>query len=287
MSKLTDYIEKELKKGFSSEKIKETLVKYKYPEDEIEEALIEVKQHEFPQHRWKKPLLWEMTGVISGLILIIILLVYPFGNGEKITEKIEIVAEKQLTVPECDGLSVGERDVCVLRLAKQQNETQICVVMSDVSRKIDCYQRIWEKDECRYLDIVGEDADECYAGKAVNENDENVCFSAKNITRCMNALLDKAGIDVVCKDSNCKQQIEFFTKPPICDTPLCKLSSTNNNAGLDKLIVEYKNKETTKIGNILKSDEELYEIALKNKNINMCKYLEDNSLKLKCMEKLK
>ncbi|MBS3137046.1 hypothetical protein J4232_01310 [Candidatus Woesearchaeota archaeon] len=310
MSKLTDYIEKELKKGFSIEKIKETLLKYKYPEDEINEALVEVKQYEFPQHKWKKPLLWEMIGVVGGLILIIILLIYPFDRvGEGVQEK--IVPEKPLTVPECDGLQPAKRDVCVLRLAAQRNETEICVVMNDVSRKIDCYQKIWEKNECRYLEIIGEDADECYVGKAVLEMDFTYCYKTKDVEKCFEKLfllnntkdiclkegyLDKDCLDYYISTTNeislcdnfdiykkgfCIYDIAIRTNnKELCNydfgKPLttfsCKFKIASNKMEKENIIKEFQQLMIEKYekGHI-NTNEFIFDIAVIEKDINYCK----------------
>ncbi len=299
MSKLTDYIEKELKKGFSSDKVKQTLLKYKYPENEVNEALKEVQSAEFPQHRWKKPVFWEIFGVIVAVILVMLLLFFP---SQKEIEK-EI---NKVVVPQCDNLLPAERDVCVLKLAAQQNDTAICGVIGDLSKQIDCYQQVWANDQCRYEELVGEDADECYMEKALKTINFNFCLKTKNPQNCLEQLFvikkDKsvclinnniynqgcinylinstndASLCTFTDNQSCRYTIALNTKnKELCNLDnkrmsfYCKFALTNDRTEKESLIKEYQQQIIDKKGeNGVIENDFIFEIAIKEKDSSYC-----------------
>lgn len=89
MSKLSEYIQKELKKGFSLKQVKSALLKVGYKEDLIDEAIKEVNDYEFPQHKHRRiPNIWIIVlGIFAIMAVFVIVLLYlPLGNQDSEVE---------------------------------------------------------------------------------------------------------------------------------------------------------------------------------------------------------
>ena len=247
MSKITDYIEKELKKGFSAEKIKETLIKYKYPEKEVDEAISQVKEHEFPQHKWKKPLFWEMVAGIAGLIVLLFLLLAPDGflgaTYNEINNGIELKEDVDITVPECDGLAIEERDICILQLAKEKNDSDFCSAIINTDLKLDCSLKIWQFNECMYLELINIDNNECLLKEAVQSKNIDYCYKTNKVDSCILTILQ------VNPEINCRND----------DYCLMLAANVSKNVGYCSTINDIRIKEKC-----------IYNIALLTKNIGYC-----------------
>ena len=253
MSKLTTYVEKELKKGFSKEQITRVLLKYQYDQEDIDQAFSEVGHHEFPQHTLEKP---HMGKMMFGIVMVIIISLALFFSIQAVQEKSpeftfntvdlnKITKERELkweeyqkkteeileSSPCSDVEEEQERDICLLKLAAQTGEEKYCDPIESYSIGGKCRKKIWqsEEDTCKYLEAIGEDSSVCYGEKAVQEDNMQVCDYANNHTICLNTYLE-ANPDIKrCRgESHCIIMLALLKD----DISLCRTTGLHEHSEL-------------------------------------------------------
>lgn len=219
MSQLTNYIQKELEKGFSKELILKKLLQAGYTKQEIEESFASLKRAEpllrrkLPDYlhtdvhvqwsRWVFPLLALLVAVFFGY------LVYLYAVGEVGVEEV---------VTDCDALADGrEKDVCFLQLASL-GEEGCAKIVSDLLR-VSCEQSVWERNDCVYDMLVGEDYHACLYEKAIERGDASFCIGLEEKrSDCFFAIAKQKEDVSLCKnDFGCVLNMAISKK----DASLC------------------------------------------------------------------
>lgn len=219
MSQLTNYIQKELEKGFSEKLIKEKLLKAGYTKQEIQESFASIKgaepllRRKLPDYlhadvhvRWSKwvfPLLALCVAVFFGY------LIYLYAVGEVGVEEV---------VTDCDVLVDGrEKDVCYLQLASR-GEEGCAKIVSDLLR-VSCEQAVWERNDCVYDMLVGENYRACLYEKAIESGDTSVCIGLEEKrSDCFFAIAEQKNDVSLCKnDLGCVLNMAISQK----DASLC------------------------------------------------------------------
>lgn len=89
--------------------------------------------------------------------------------------------KEEITTKECkDIINLNEKNICFLKLAKEKNDMSYCEQISKAPNDIlyyDCVGNVWEKEDCRYEKLVGNDYDGCIKEKAIKDNNPDLCYS--------------------------------------------------------------------------------------------------------------
>lgn len=212
MSKLTTYIEKELKKGFSQQQIKAVLLKYHYDEQLVDEAFTQVSHHEFPQHKLEVPHMGKMMFGIIMAITIAMIVLFSVRYVQKTyfdqdaflkeyRQEQAVLAATILKTTACKELEeIDQRDLCLLKLSAEKNDVSYCDAIEAFGVLADCKAKIWEKDECGYLDVIGEDVNECYIEKAIQKKELSYCTNSLDYEKCKIAFFSIHNTIEVCKN---------------------------------------------------------------------------------------
>ncbi|MBC8444031.1 hypothetical protein H8D83_00445 [Candidatus Woesearchaeota archaeon] len=134
--------------------------------------------------------------IIHLIVLLIIVITSSFFVFRSSPKK-ELVG---LTEKECNKLDSFGKNVCFLKLAKQENDLSYCEEIKDHNLYYGCKDKIWEKDDCSYEKMVGEGIDECKFNKIIQEENVFICYTIKNEEleqECYNQLYSR-GIEL-CK----------------------------------------------------------------------------------------
>lgn len=176
MSQLTNYIQKELDKGFSKDLITKKLLQAGYSQQEINESVTSLKSAE-PLLRRKSIEMPHMEFHITwsrwvfGILAIVLVAVFGYliyvYEGEVTFSKAE---ESYL----CDAITDSlEQDKCYLSLAAEGKDT--CSLIKSKMLTSLCEQKIWETDRCNYLSFTGGDKEACLWEQAVATKDSSYC----------------------------------------------------------------------------------------------------------------
>jgi hypothetical protein len=149
---LSDYIKKEISKGFSLDKIKAKLVSaghdVKLVENEIKkfekrEVKMILKANFFRQLFPNKNN--AMVYYVSAAIVLIIIVIQIAPNFKK-------------------DICLGAGDNCYARLAMNENNAKYCLKINDNIINQPCSQKLWQVNECVYMQRTGfnqSEIDEC------------------------------------------------------------------------------------------------------------------------------
>ena len=221
MSQLTNYIEKELGKGFSKDAIKSKLLKVGYTEDQIKQsfATVEGKRDTVvvePKKSIPRQIAWRKIGMIVGIIGIILLVSVGLLFVNKMFSE-----GFSLSSASCDDVIGEEKDLCYLEFAKENDDVSVCNSIVSVGLKMFCEQKQWEEDDCSYEGYLGA-LDRCILDKAIVEKDTTYCYQMPDIDACFKDVASGAN-DV----SFCRMRIGCVSSfalerddPSLCSSPL-------------------------------------------------------------------
>ena len=196
MSQLTNYIEKELSKGYSKDLIKQKLLKAGYKQEVIEDSfhLIEGKKdfivrkkHHFydsihlDPHVLRSKWLFPVIGIVC-LIVLVVLLLSNIDFSE--IDKGEDLLETTVSISDCKKLSGDGKDICILELAKQTDDIEYCDELFNEGLKSFCVNKGWEQNTCSYESLIGERED-CLKTKAIENSDDNYCYISEDVNTCL------------------------------------------------------------------------------------------------------
>jgi hypothetical protein len=184
MSQLTNYIEKELGKGFSKDAVKAKLLKVGYTKEQIQQsfAAVEGKQDtvvveptkSIPKHiAWRK--IWTIIAIIGVIVLVSVGLLFVnnlFSDGFS------------LSSPSCDDAVGEEKDLCYLEYAKENDDVTHCASMGTSGLKAYCEEEGWNRDDCSYATITGAE-DACFVQMAIQREDSTYCYRSTNVVECL------------------------------------------------------------------------------------------------------
>lgn len=192
MSQLTNYIQKELGKGFSKELITKKLLQAGYTQQEIAESLKSLKSAEPLLRRKLIDTIHEDAKVVrSKWLFSLIGIILLIGFVYLILQYVSIPAG---TV--CDNIAdVQEKDICYLELAA--NGEDVCGKISASSVQLACTEKLWETQQCVYEKIIGKISDIC-------KEPEEGCELAENYGQCITDLaLKEQNVEICQKRLNC------------------------------------------------------------------------------------
>ena len=215
MSQLTNYIQKELDKGFSQDLISKKLLQAGYTKQEISESfqslksaepLLRRKSIEIPHMefhvKWSK---WVFGFLALVLVAVFGYLIYLYEG--------EITLPKPIEETKCDTLtSLEEKDNCFLELAA--NGEEVCEKIHSFALKTSCEDKIWKTDTCSYLIITGKDYKQCLWDKAIETKDATYCSKIiDQRSECFYQLAFELHDASVCQfEFTCYQEYAVATK---------------------------------------------------------------------------
>ncbi len=227
MSQLTNYIQKELDKGFSKDLITKKLLQAGYSQQEISESfqslesaepLLRRKSIEMPHMNfhitWSK---WVFGVLAIVLVAVFGYLMYLYDGELPAFEEVEVPSS-------CDGLSLEEKNICLLQLA-QQGEDVCNQLSTEVLRSL-CTDKYWEKDSCNFNFIINKDTaqrEQCLWEQAVATQDGSYCTrKVHDKIECLVQLAQETGDAGVCGHyTSCYNQYAVLSKDAqVCDTIL-------------------------------------------------------------------
>ena len=181
MSQLTNYIQKELDKGFSKDLITKKLLQANYTQQEISDSFKSLKSAEPILRRKFADTLHLETHIqwsrwIFGLLAIAVVLILGFLIYQYVGELPSLPAA-QVEETECDGLAtVEEKNICLLQLAQQGED--VCDQLSTELLQTLCTDKYWEKDTCNFAFLMTKDTtarEQCLWDQAVATQDASYC----------------------------------------------------------------------------------------------------------------
>lgn len=202
MSQLTNYVQKELKKGFSKELIMKKLLQAGYTQEEISETFASLQAAEPVMQRKPVEKVREHKHVRWGSIvfpLLALALLVFFGfmvyTYVEIPTFPEVVEEKEVPVG-CEGITENrERDICYLQMAATGAE--VCDEFVNAAFQHACLSKLWEADQCLYLEMIEQVSEECEVPLA-----EGDCHAQEDYRTCINALALEEMDPTLCKGND-------------------------------------------------------------------------------------
>ncbi|MEK6920752.1 MAG: hypothetical protein AABX82_02625 [Nanoarchaeota archaeon] len=240
MSQLTNYIQKELDKGFSQDLIRKKLLQAGYTQRDIADSFKSLKiaepilrrkfadtLHLETHIQWSK---W-IFGLLAIVVVIILgFLVYQYAG--------ELPAFEVVETSFCDG-TVEEKNICLLHLAQQGED--VCDQLSNDILKTLCTEKYWEKDSCNFNFLVTKDTEQreqCFWDQAVATQDASYCTrKVHDKIECLVQLAQETEDARVCGQyRKCYTQYALLIKDDsICemltdefDKTQCKADYANN-----------------------------------------------------------
>lgn len=155
---------------------------------------------------------WPITLIVLILIIfgLILISVKMSSDEEKPFEQKSQRQQKtalQMKVDECDGLGgVNERNVCLLKAAKELGTTEICLEISTEENDVlyyACVDRYWLREDCMYEGLIGIGADECWYNKAIKKQDVDFCFKLPYSGDCIFEIVLTKNDPSLCRSDEC------------------------------------------------------------------------------------
>lgn len=201
MSQVTNYIQKELDKGFSKKQITQKLLQAGYSQQEITESFqsIESKQplltrklpdtlHTDHHVKWSK-IIFPILGI--AVLAFFVILVWQYSS---------------VFVPSpspCEQVtSQEEKDRCILELAALGKRD--CTGLQSTIFIAACEQKLWETDKCTYTLLLGGDVNACLLQQAIETKDTTYCTRMEEHSDCLYQLATAAEDYTLCAgDGQC------------------------------------------------------------------------------------
>ncbi len=217
MTNLVEYVEKELKKGFSKEEVKETLLKAGWSEEDINKGFKEVDDVEFVQHKHHLPKYWFMVLGIFLVVLITFGLVFKYSYYD--TQMLEDckslnnfrqkynclldlgkINKPILPTSDCDKIKdINEKDICLIKLAKETNNIGFCHLIHDKNKNLGCQTSPWKENDCKFKKLLGEEYKDCFYEEALIKKNTKWCSYTKELKkRCIIKIIDITNIAEDC-----------------------------------------------------------------------------------------
>ncbi len=203
---LVKYIEKHLSKGFKIRNVKQKLAEVGHPIEAIEDAVESVIQTK--THTKRKP---KTFMIVYGIILMVVIAAFIgfiwFKAGQHVEYK-EAVKEA-----EKEQSSADMTDVELLKFAASTVNLEGCKFIENHNILFACSEKYWERDDCIYEAILGEEVDECRVKLAVSEEVYNkYCEGILTEDGCRTtiALIEKNVS--MCTDDMCVQHLAIQEK---------------------------------------------------------------------------
>jgi hypothetical protein len=173
-NKLKEYIQRELKAGFSLGEIKKTLVNVGHPVAYIEEAIGKINLKEFDKSKQQ----FEKNAnnhapntrraVFILIVIIILILSYLFLRG---------IFTKEISKEKINEINL-------LIKAATENDVSYCSKITEHDLYYDCYDKVWlQKNNCKYAEITNSNPDKCYSDLAITNKNLKFCYKIINATK--------------------------------------------------------------------------------------------------------
>jgi hypothetical protein len=145
VSVLSDYIKKQLEKGYSLAGIKAKLLEAGHSKKTVEEEIVKFSRKEGRKtDKFRKILLYYVPAA-AILILIIISLMQISSKAKS-----------------CEG--AADSDYCYAKVAMEENDANLCGKIINADAKTACDQKLWLVNDCVYMETTGfsqAEIDEC------------------------------------------------------------------------------------------------------------------------------
>lgn len=220
MSQLTNYIQKELDKGFNKDIITKKLLQAGYTKQEIQESFTSLKAaepllrrkfldtiHTDVHVRWSR---WVFPLLAIGLLVFFGYLLFLYIEGRPAVEE----------VTACDEISdVQEKDICYLQLAAGGED--VCDKLKNSAFKRACSGKIWETDSCLYEQFIEQVSESCKI--QLGEED---CERQEDYVGCITELAVENNDPELCQGkASCITQLAISNKDGSFCTTYLSLSS--------------------------------------------------------------
>jgi hypothetical protein len=311
MSQLTNYIQKELDKGFAKDLITKKLLQAGYAQEEITESFKSLKTGEPLLKRKFVDTIHEDAKVIRSkwlfpILGVLLLVVF----GYLIFHYVEMPSGT-----ECDNISdIEEKDICYLELATSGEK--VCEKITNNVFKTACEQKIWSLRDCTYEMLIDKDPETCLLNKAIETKDTRYCTMQEEHTDCLLMLANSTNDPSLCQgDSFCLALFAIEKKnPEVCetiffsheecydtyaaetgDTSICDEGGLlcgypyNGTTGEKKTFIESKlfllSTEIPDGNDLSEKDEYLISFAKQTKELAFCEYIDNQLVQEDCYAK--
>lgn len=153
MNQLPAYIDKEVKKGFAEELIKQKLKSAGYTNEEIADAFHDYQTYIHYQTKQIQPTKKHHSHLFLFIIIFVGIITGILITNTAIQNAIvNLFSEKEITTEaDCSNLEFKEKEQCLLRLAALHNDTNYCINVTSKVMKYECKTQVWNKNYCNYL----------------------------------------------------------------------------------------------------------------------------------------
>lgn len=129
---------------------------------------------------------------------------------------------------ECNSKKIENKDICLLKLAKQKEDTSFCKGIKDHGLFDMCNQKIWLRNDCIYWSIIGEGKDDCILDR-LGKDSLTKCYEVQNTIK------SKECVDFYYAEASEKNDHSFCSNHPSC---ILYAILQNNNSENCKLLKE-------------------------------------------------
>lgn len=279
MPSLQDYIQEELKKGYSREEITQTLLKYKYPQEAIDKAFEKTTLDTEIKKRESRFNYGEIVFVVLAIVLLTFGGLYYFVGKEFQIKKTKTQPIQEFITPTSQSneeeniacVLAQDKDTCFTRLAIKYNDPKRCKANSACL----AYMAI----QLNNVDICTTDT--CIITLAHKNNDRKICAKTKRIIDCElsfeSTLNDK--LEIIRKMRNSIPPADWAVYAFELNTSeVCTIAPNTLFEGLD--LKESTTQNVCKIRWAVKNkDSEVCNGLTTSEDIQLCLRLVDNRCK--------
>lgn len=222
MSALTEYLQKELAKGFSKNAVTDKLLKAGYKREKIEQAFAEIDKKESIILQASKRSTADKEAITRWATIVVLIIVIIAGTYlivNKFMKPEEIKKEKLIDISKCNKLIDKERDNCILETAKEFDSGEVCKEITDKTKRNMCIVKIWTTNNCLYQQLLGKETEDCFTKQALTSKEINDCYMIKDVEGCLLKLAVQENDILYCNEQfECVKQFVTLKK----DITLCE-----------------------------------------------------------------
>lgn len=203
MSALTEYLQKEVIKGFSKNAIIGKLLKAGYKREKIEQAFAEIDKKESVISQASKKSIVDKEAITKWAAIVVLILVIIAGTYlviNKFMAPEETKEKKAVDISKCNKLVDTERDNCILETAKELDNGEVCREIIEKTKKNMCSIKVWVTNNCLYQQLLGKETEDCFAEQALVSKEINDCYMVRDVEGCLLQLALQENSITYCND---------------------------------------------------------------------------------------
>ncbi len=221
MSEISNYIKKELEKGFSLKNIKKKLSEAGHDILEIEKEAVafEKKEEKKITNFLKKHTLIATVAILLIILVVIFIKTKPTAldyaknlSLDQINEEEKITGQQQKLISqskidECNLVEgMDEKNLCFALAARETDDTLLCDHIEEIGtdfKQYGCINKLYWDSECDYISYMDGDEKKCRLDKAIRERDIAQCASKECLDIITNLALDEKDYSICSENKKC------------------------------------------------------------------------------------